>query len=97
MQKAHLNLIKYAIYQGCTISVWDGEEWQVKKSTSYQAIKNATESVDETQLRIRDAQGNVVGWALIIDDCSVGADETVADYSITPLMEAWSEQYSLTA
>ena len=93
MQKAHLNLIKYVLTKGCTISVWDGEEWQVKRSSSYKAIKDAAESVDEAQFRIRDDQGNVVGWALIIDDCSFAPDETVSDYSITPLMEAWNEQY----
>jgi hypothetical protein len=65
MQKAHLNLIKYALAQGCTISVWDGEEWQVKRSTSYKDIKDAAESVDESQLRIRDSEDNKVGWALL--------------------------------
>lgn len=94
MQKAHLNLIKYALSQGCTISVWDGEEWQVKRSTSYKAIKDAAESVDESQLRIRDSNDNVVGWALVIPDCTFEPVEYVADHTITPFMSQWDEQYT---
>ena len=94
MQKAHLNLIKYSLAQGCTISVWDGEEWQVKRSTSYKDIKDAAESVDESQLRIRDSEDNVVGWALVIPDCSFQPDEYVVDHSITPFMSQWDEQYT---
>lgn len=97
MQKAHLNLIKYALTQGCTISVWDGEEWQVKRSTSYKAIKDAAESVDESQLRIRDSEDNIVGWALVIPDCTFEPDEYVVDYSCTLFMEQWEMQYSATA
>ena len=47
MQKAHLNLIKYSLSSGCTISVWDGEEWEVRKCASYNAIKEAIEAVEE--------------------------------------------------
>ena len=94
MQKAHLNLIKYALAQGCTISVWDGEEWQVKRSTSYKAIKDAAESVDESQLRIRDSEDNKVGWALVIPDCTFEPEEYVVDYSCTLFMEQWEMQYS---
>jgi hypothetical protein len=97
MQKAHLNLIKYALAQGCTISVWDGEEWQVKRSTSYKAIKEAAESVDESQLRIRDSEDNIVGWALVIPDCTFEPEEYVVDYSCTLFMEQWELQYSATA
>ena len=94
MQKAHLNLIKYSLAQGCTISVWDGEEWQVKRSTSYKAIKEAAESVDESQLRIRDSADNIVGWALVIPDCTFEPDEYVVDHTITPFMSKWDEQYA---
>ena len=97
MQKAHLNLIKYALEQGCTISVWDGEEWQVKRSTSYKAIKDAAESVDESQLRIRDSEDNIVGWALVIPDCTFEPDEYVVDYTSTLFMEQWEMQYNATA
>ena len=47
MQTAYLNLVKHAIGLGYTVSVWDGEEWQVKRSTSLKAISEAVKSVDE--------------------------------------------------
>lgn len=95
MQKAHLNLIKYALAQGCTISVWDMGDWQVKKSTSYKAIKDAIESVEMSELSILNKEGKQVGWALIIDQGE--PDETVSDYTMTPFMEAWEEHYNATA
>ena len=97
MQKAHLNLIKYALAQGCTISVWDHEECQVKKSKSYTEIKDAVESVEESELRIRDSEGNIVGWALFVNDCTFEPEEYIADYTCTLFMEQWEMQYSLTA
>jgi len=94
MQKAHLNLIKYALANGCTISVWDGEAWQVKKSTSYNAIKEAAESVDLANLRIRDNEGNIVGTAAVSNDVSFEPDETVVDYTCTLFMEQWELTYA---
>ena len=84
MTKAYLTLINKALAKGLTISVFDGEEWQVKRSTSPKAIKEAIESVDESQLRLRDKAGEIVGWALIILDCE--PDCMVADHTYNPLM-----------
>jgi hypothetical protein len=92
MQAAHLHLIKYSLARNLTISVWDGEEWQVKNSTSYKDIKDAIDSVEESQLRIKD-NGAVVGWALIIDQGT--PDETVCDYSCTPFMDGWNDVYNV--
>ena len=94
MKKAHLNLINYAIANGHTISVWDMGEWQVKKSTSYQDIKDAIDSVEMSELSILNNKGKQVGWALIIDQGE--PDETVSDYTITPFMDAWEEHYNAT-
>lgn len=94
MQKAHLNLIKYALEGGNSVSVWDGEEWQVKRSTQYKDIKDAIESVEEAQIRIRDEEGNVIGWALIIDAIDFEPEETVVDYTTTEYMKKWEEQYA---
>ena len=87
--KAYKSLIKFALANNATISVWDGEEWQVKRSDGYQAIVDAINSVEVAELRIRDAEGNVVGWAQIIPDLE--DDETVADYTMTPFMEQWEK------
>jgi len=84
MKKAHLTLVKNALAKNLTISVYDGEEWQVKRSSSYKAIKDAIDSVDISQLRFRDKSGEIVGWALIVldneDDC------TVSDFTYNKLM-----------
>ena len=93
--KAYKHLIKFALAQGMTVSVWDGEEWQVKRSTSYQAINDAVESVEEAALRIRDQDGNIQGWALV-SAFGLEDDETVMDNTITPLMNAWDEAYNQT-
>lgn len=90
MQTAHLHLIKYSLAKNLTISVWDGEEWQVKNSTSYKDIKDAIDSVEESQLRIKE-NGKEIGWALIIDQGQ--PDETVSDYTCTPFMEEWDKAY----
>jgi hypothetical protein len=85
--KAYKSLVKFALANNATVSVWDGEEWQLKRSTGYQAIVDAINSVEVAELRIRDAEGAVIGWAQIIPDLE--DDETVADYTMTPFMESW--------
>jgi hypothetical protein len=85
--KAYKSLIKYTLANGYTVSVWDGEEWQVKRSTGYQAIVDAIESVEVAELRIRDADGKVIGWAQIIPDLE--DDETVADHTDNDFFSMW--------
>jgi len=90
--KAYRHLVKFSIASGAAVSVWDGEEWQVKRSTSFKAICEAIESVEEAQLRIRDQSGNPVGWALV-SAFGLAPEETVMDYSVNEFMEAWSTAY----
>lgn len=92
--KAYKHLIKHSLSMGCTVSVWDGEEWQVKRSTGYKTIIDAIESVDEAQLRIRQKDA-VIGWALV-SAFGLEDDETVIDSSCTSFMEEWSEIYEST-
>lgn len=91
MQTAYLNLVKHALDKGYTVSVWDGEEWQVKRSTSIKAISEAVKSVDEAQLRFRDGE-KPVGWALV-SAFGLEPDETVMDHTTEDWLEAWSETY----
>ena len=77
--KAYKSLVKHCLANGHTVSVEDGGDWAVKRGTSYQVIIDAIESVDESQLRIRNSAGDIIGWALIV--LGVDDDETVADYS----------------
>lgn len=83
-------VIKNALAKGYTISVFDGEEWQVKRSRDEQAILNAAQSVDMATLRIRDGSGERVGDVEIIGYDSEAAanadgyDDSVVDYSANP-------------
>jgi hypothetical protein len=92
--KAYKHLIKHCLSMGCTVSVWDGEEWQVKRSTGYKAIIDAIESVEEAQLRIRQKDA-VIGWALV-SAFGLEDDETVVDHTCTSFMDEWSDIYSET-
>ena len=80
-------LVRNVLAKGASISVWDGEEWQVKRSVSYKQIIEAIESVEEAQIRIRNGEGSEIGWALIIP-FAVENDETVADYSDNVFMHS---------
>lgn len=92
--KAYKHLIKHALNLGCTVSVFDGEEWQVKRSTSYKDIVEAVESVDEASLRIRQKDA-IIGSAAV-SAFGLADDETVIDHSLTSFMEEWSELYEST-
>lgn len=93
--KAYEHLIDYALDFGFTISVWDGEEWQVKRSRDRAAIIEAVESVEEAKLRIRDLADEVVGSALV-SAFGLADDETVIDHSVVDFLEAWAEAYEAT-
>ena len=49
-------VVKDAIKAGYTVSVFDGEEWTVKRSTEFKTINDALFSTDEDTIRIRDAE-----------------------------------------
>jgi hypothetical protein len=93
MKTAYIDLIKYALRSGHTVSVWDGEEWQVKRSTSLRAITEAVKSVEEATLRIRDTAGFIVGAALVAA-YGLEPDETVMDHSGSDFMESWDSVYT---
>lgn len=93
--KAYKYLVKAALADGHTISVWDGEEWQVKRGTKYRAICAAIESVEEAQLRIRLGSDDqrVIGWALVIP-FGLEDDETVADHTDNAYLNAVMQDYA---
>jgi hypothetical protein len=91
--KAYKHLVKHALAQGHVISVWDGEEWQVSHSKTYQNIIEAIESVEEANVVIRLATGGErIGWAQVIP-YGLEDDETVADYICSEFMESWCAEY----
>ena len=90
--KAYVSLVKYAIHNGCTVSVWDGEEWQVTRSNSYRDIATAITSVEEAVLVIRDNKGLTAATASV-QPYGVEPDETVSDWVISPFMDQWEASY----
>ena len=93
--KAYKHLVKFALKAGHTVSVYDGEVWEVKRSTGYKTIIDCIESVEIATLRIRDAQGEKIGWASVIP-FGLEDDETVCDHTITAFMEEWNQSYNST-
>lgn len=92
MKQAYLQLIKHAINdKGFTVSVFDTEEWAVKRSTSYKAIKEAIEAVGMAELVFRDAEGERTGWAHIVL-MGNAPDETVSDFTANEWMESWFDR-----
>lgn len=92
--KTYKSLVKFALAKNCVVSVWDGEEYPVQRSSAYKAIIEAIESVEMAELIIRDAEGAKVAWAMIIP-FGVEDDETVADNTITPFMEEFDSMMKL--
>jgi hypothetical protein len=82
----YLQVIKNALAKGYSVSVFDGEEWQVKRSADYDAIVDAAQSVEMATLRIRN-QGDLIGDVEIIgyqdarDAVADGYDNSVFDHS----------------
>jgi hypothetical protein len=92
MKKSYKHLVHYALDRGHTVSVFDGEEWQVKRSDVARNIFDAIESVEGATIRIRNQDGAVTAWAYIIP--GLANDETVADYSDNAFMQAWSDNFA---
>lgn len=84
--KAYKALVKFALSQGCTVSVYDGEVWGVRRSVKYQQIVECIESVEEAALIIRDSEGNKLAWALV-QPFGLEDNETLVDNTMTPFME----------
>jgi hypothetical protein len=87
--KSYKTMLTNILNDGHSVSVFDGEEWSVKRSTSLKEIIAAVESVEESEIRVLDTNNEVIGWALIlpgewyasteIDDCTI-ADHTDNEY-----------------
>lgn len=77
-------VIDRALAKGYLISVNDGEEWVVKKSSKRHEIMDALQSTDSDTLVIRKADGTRVGFVLLVWGNS--PEEVVADFTDTPEM-----------
>lgn len=87
-------IVDWALAHDLMISVNDGEEWVLKRSSNKDKIINAMFSTDEDLIRLRsahgDSRGDNHGWIKFI----YGNDghDVVSDYSITNTTETiWNE------
>lgn len=88
---SYKSYIQLALKDKHTISVWDGEEWQVNKSTDYRAIVDAIQSVEQSEIRIRDAEGELLGWAMLIP--SDEGIEDIVDHDDNVYMHALHKEW----
>jgi len=71
-------LIREALDEDLTISVFDGEEWALKTSTDYEAITKEVAATDITELRFRDKNRKSVGWAMLVHG---NGEDVISDYT----------------
>jgi len=93
--KAYRHLVKHALKHGYAVSVWDGEEWQLKRSKGFESIVDAIQSVEEAEIRIRNTDDEIVGWAKV-SAYGLEDDETVIDHTVNSFMDSWQESYDST-
>ena len=94
-------LIKLCLEGGNTISVFDSEEYVVKRGTEYSLIKSRLGHAEEDLLIIRNAAGDKLGWFNLIynngseeDPCIVIADYAAGDFCraiFTQLLDQYGE------
>ena len=85
-QQALRALVSDILARGYSISVNDGEDWPVKRSTDLAEICDAAASVDESLLRLRRPDGSTAG---VIDLVFGNApDELISDHTDTPELDA---------
>lgn len=81
-------IVKDAIADGCDVSIYDGQEWMIKRANKITHVMGAIMATDSDNLEIRDAAtGEYVGTvAFIYGNGSNGAD-VIADCTLGERME----------
>lgn len=80
-------LVRAALRAGYTVSVYDEEEWTVKRSDSEAVILPELASTETTTLRFRH-NGATVGSMLLIWGNDETGEELIADYTDNDAMQA---------
>lgn len=79
------DLIREALMQGARISVYDGEEWALSRSTDYRRITSEIAATDETTICLRkpDETGALrrIGTVFLVHG---NGAEVVSDYTDVP-------------
>jgi len=86
MSKAK-ELVSEILNRGYVISVFDGEEYTVKRSKELSAITKALNTADGDTLVVRNADNNKIGWFELIWGNASNGEELVADYSANDTCE----------
>jgi hypothetical protein len=81
-------LVRAAIHAGYTVSVYDGEEYTVKRSRRERQILEALASTGEDTLVFRDDAGERIGSAWLIWGNEESGEELIADHTDKPEIEA---------
>lgn len=74
-------VVREALAANCLVSVFDGEEYPLKRSSDAVEIMRALCSTDEDTLLLRDANGARLGSVLLIWG---NGQDVISDYSYTP-------------
>ena len=90
--KAHISFINYVLdnYPALGISV-HCDVWEVENSRNLKDITDAIEAVDISELVVVNDNGTQFAWLRIIDEGT--PEETVQDYTVTPLTMEWEQAY----
>jgi len=93
---AALHLSRFLIGQGCTLSLVGGGELLVHKTTNAEDILKGCREVDDLCILTALKGGEKVARAVLLADgpSTCSPEETVVDYSISPLMDQWDDQFS---
>lgn len=81
-------LVAAALAAGYTVSVYDGEEYTVKRSRKSKEILEALASTESDVLVIRDSAGERVGDLCLIWGNDPSGEELIADHTDNDAMEA---------
>lgn len=80
-RRVAVRLVRAALDAGYTISVNDGEEWTVKRSTKAKAVLEALATTGEDVIRIRDADGVACGSFYLVWGNADDGSELISDHS----------------
>jgi hypothetical protein len=84
-------LVRKALEAGYAISVNDGEEWTVAKSTDRMTVLSALATTGMDWLVFRDAEGVKIGFMMLVYQNGPG-DELIADHTANDAMDLLFKQ-----
>lgn len=86
--------IKEILDRGLKVSVNDGEEWVVKRSTNTNEILAALCSTGEDHISVRNEAGEQVGYFYLVWGNALNGEELVADHTDNEFCnEVWKKVF----